>query len=174
MSLSMDESLNTLLKTLRKKKLTVAFAESMTGGYLANEFSKQFDIGKIFLGSVVTYHEDAKQSLLKVSKNSLEKFTAESREVTIEMVRGLIPIFQADIAVAVTGLATPGGSEHGAKPVGTTYVAISYQGTIHSWYSRFYGERDDVVRQAAYMIFEKMLEVVEAKEDKSTRRRKKN
>jgi nicotinamide-nucleotide amidase len=156
----MDKELKALIEILRENKLTLAFAESMTSGLLANEFSKQFNIGEIWLGSLVTYKEDCKKKVLGVNEDTLAKYTAESQQVTNEMVRGLKKVLDADLCVAVTGLATEGGSETKEKPVGTTFVSILFRDNIYEFRERFYGSREQVIFQACYMIFSKCLDMI--------------
>lgn len=156
----MDKELKALIEILRENKLTIAFAESMTSGLLANEFGKQFNIGDIFLGSLVTYKEDCKSRVLGVNPETIRKYTAESFQVTSEMVKGLKNVLNADLCVAVTGLATEGGSETKEKPVGTTFISLYYSGEIKEYKARFFGSREQVIFQACYMIFSKCLQVI--------------
>jgi nicotinamide-nucleotide amidase len=153
----MYADLENLIKILRKKKQTIAFAESITSGMAGNIFAKQFDIGNILLGSIVCYHEIAKQKILSVKKKTLKKFTAESPEVTVEMVKGLKKLLNAEVSISVTGLATEGGSETPEKPVGTVFVAVLYKNKVHKYRSRFFGDRDEIVLQAVHMMFNKAL-----------------
>jgi len=156
----MHSDLENLIKILRKKKYTIAFAESITSGMAGNIFAKQFDIGDILLGSLVCYHEKAKQMVLGVKKETLKKYTAESAETTAEMVKGLKNLLKADVSVAITGLATPGGSETPEKPVGTVFIAVMFKNKIHKYRSQFFGDRDEVVVQAVYMMFNKALMIL--------------
>lgn len=156
----MHPDLEELIKILRKKKLTIAFAESVTSGMAGNIFAKQLDIGNILLGSMVCYHEEAKKKILKVNSKTLKKYTAESQEVTNSMAKGLYKILNADVSIAVTGLATPGGTETEEKPVGTVFVSVLYKEEIFEFKNRFYGDRDEVVMQAVNMIYNKALEVL--------------
>lgn len=156
----MDKELKALIEILRENGLSIAFAESMTSGLLANEFGKQFNIGEIFLGSLVTYKEDCKSKVLQVDPKLIKSYTAESQEVTTAMVRGLKKILDADICIAVTGLATEGGSETKEKPVGTTFVSILFKDKVSEFRSRFYGKREQVIFQACYLIFSKTLEII--------------
>src|SRR5690606_13278163 len=121
-----NSELNELVAVLNKKKLSVAFAESVTAGYVGCQFSKALKVSEVYKGSIVAYQEVIKSQLLGVSKRTLEKYTAESQEVTNEMALGIQNLYNVDIAVAVTGLANPGGSESPSKPVGTVFITILY------------------------------------------------
>jgi len=111
-------------KLIAEKKYKIAFAESATAGALASQFALAPDSGKILLGGIVCYDACTKEDLFSVSKETIEKYTAESAEVTKELAEGLHKHFDCDIAVAVTGLLTPGGSESPEKPVGTIFLHI--------------------------------------------------
>lgn len=156
----MDKELKALIEILRENGLTIAFAESMTSGLLANEFGKQFNIGTVFLGSLVTYKEECKSAVLDVDSELIQKYTAESQEVTTAMVKGLKKVLDADLCAAVTGLATEGGSESAEKPVGTTFVSILYRGKVFEFSERFYGSREQIIFQGCYMIFSRCLQVL--------------
>jgi nicotinamide-nucleotide amidase len=104
--------INRLVQKLQSQKLTVAFAESCTAGMLASEFVKGKGTGSVLLGSIVTYNEIVKQTLLGVKKKTLELYSAESQQVTNEMVMGLHNLLNADFSISVTGLTNNGASEH--------------------------------------------------------------
>jgi nicotinamide-nucleotide amidase len=104
--------------------MTIAFAESATAGKLAFEFSQTEHSGEILKGALVCYDACIKEDLLHVPKHLVDEYTPESPEVTREMALKLKGIMNADIIVAVTGLPTPGGSEHQGKPVGTMFYCV--------------------------------------------------
>lgn len=102
------------------KKITVA--ESCTGGMLASALTKVSGISQAFEAGFVTYSNEMKTKILNVSKDSLIHYGAVSEQTVTEMAQGALDISQADIAVAVSGVAGPsGGSED--KPVGTVWIA---------------------------------------------------
>ena len=110
--------------TLAERKLTLATAESCTGGLIAHRLTNVPGSSTYFLGGVVAYAYDAKEHLLGVHHTTLYDHGAVSKETAIEMARGARRIFSADIAVAVTGIAGPGGGLPN-KPVGLTWIALS-------------------------------------------------
>lgn len=147
--------LNALLKKFLQYKLTVAFAESCTAGLLASEFTKGVGSSEVLLGSVVTYHPVAKQRLLGVKKETLAMYTAESQQVTNEMVQGLhkhLPA--ADVCVAVTGLCGDGASESNEKPVGTMYFTILHQNRAQELRQEFEGDCNKVRQLAVDFVFQ--------------------
>lgn len=129
--------LESFLYKLKSEGLTLAFAESMTAGMLVNEFSKVNGASQILKGGLVTYHPDLKIQLLDVDPVYIDKYTPESQEVTTEMVKGLIKVIPADIAVAVTGLASEGGSASPQKPVGTVFISILFKNKLYEYKTFF-------------------------------------
>ncbi|MGV6813298.1 MAG: CinA family protein [Brevirhabdus sp.] len=112
-----------LLAICRDKGLSVACAESCTGGMVAAALTDMAGSSAMFDSGVVTYSNTAKQQLLGVSAETLEQFGAVSQEVATEMVHGILARSSADLAVSVTGIAGPGGSEH--KPEGRVCFAVA-------------------------------------------------
>ena len=106
------------------------------------------------MGSIVCYDESVKKSVLKVPATVLKKHTAESAEVTKRLARNLSKIIKADIAVAVTGLAAPGGSETKSKPVGTVFYAMHFRGKMYQHRVRYLGTPLQVRKKAVDGMFE--------------------
>lgn len=113
-----------LVQRLSRSGKKFAAAESCTGGLIAKRITDVPGSSEVFLGGCVTYANSAKESLLGVKKESLERFGAVSEQVALEMARGVREALGADIAVATTGIAGPGGGSS-EKPVGTVWVGIS-------------------------------------------------
>ena len=113
-----------LVKTLSKKKLRIAFAESCTGGMLASQITSVSGASKIFGIGLVTYSNKAKIQVLKVNKRIIKKYGAVSPECCEAMVKNLARISRAQINVSVTGIAGPNGGSK-TKPVGLVYIGIS-------------------------------------------------
>ena len=121
--------------------LRVATAESCTGGLLAKIITDLPGASAHYAGGVVTYANDVKVKHLGVNPGSLEAHGAVSREVALEMAAGACRRFEADVAIAVTGIAGPDGGAPG-KPVGTVWLAVALQdGTAHARVERFAGDR---------------------------------
>ncbi|MCK6585628.1 MAG: CinA family protein [Anaerolineales bacterium] len=98
-------------------------AESCTGGLIANRITDVAGSSAYFLGGVVAYSYEAKAALLGVSWDTLNTLGAVSKETVIEMALGARKIFNADIALSVSGIAGPGGGTE-EKPVGTTWIGL--------------------------------------------------
>ena len=151
-----QNDLSRLTFKLKDKGLTVAFAESITGGMLVSEFIKAKGTTDVLLGSIVTYAEEVKQKVLGVKKQTLQLYTAESQQVTNEMVMGLHKLLKADVCVAVTGLGGSGASETKEKPVGTVFFSILFQKKVEEYREEFTGNSTAIRKQAADFIFRKL------------------
>lgn len=116
-------------KLLIGNKLTISTAESCTGGNVAKTLTSVSGSSQYFSGGAVTYSNEMKIQELGVNSNSLQKFGAVSEQTVIEMTEGACKKFNTDISIATTGIAGPDGGTP-SKPIGTVWIAISYQGTI--------------------------------------------
>ena len=122
--IDVDSIENALLLSLRKRGMTVACAESCTGGLIAKRITDIAGCSDVFLGGCVTYAVDAKVKLIGVSRETIEKYGVVSAETASEMARGVRLALGADIGIATTGIAGPGGGTP-EQPVGTVYIAVS-------------------------------------------------
>ncbi|HEY8445988.1 MAG TPA: CinA family protein [Thermomicrobiales bacterium] len=119
---SYEVRLNRLLLTT--PGLTVATAESCTGGAVAHRITTVAGSSGYFLGGIVAYANEAKERLLGVSREILRQRGAVSAECALAMAEGARRAFNADIAVSTTGIAGPGGAT-ARKPVGLVYIAFA-------------------------------------------------
>ncbi|HHD77402.1 MAG TPA: CinA family protein [Campylobacteraceae bacterium] len=114
-------------RRLMEEGATVTAAESCTGGLLASEIVRHSGVSSIFEGSEVTYSNEMKQKLIGVKSSTLRRYGAVSQECVQEMLGGVIEKFGADFAMAISGVAGPGGGTR-QKPVGTVYVGAKCRG----------------------------------------------
>ena len=112
-----------LVKKLIKKRLNISFAESCTGGMLANSITSISGASKVFNLSLVTYSNHSKIQILRVNKDIINKFGAVSHECCKAMVVNLSRISKANINISITGIAGPGGGTK-KKPVGLVYIGV--------------------------------------------------
>ena len=110
-------------RMLTERGLKIASAESCTGGYLAHLMTSVAGSSAYFEGSIIAYSYDLKESLLDVSHDTLMRVGAVSEECVREMVNGAVKRLGVDLAVAVSGIAGPGG-ETPDKPIGTIWLAV--------------------------------------------------
>ncbi len=151
---------------LRKHNKTITSAESCTGGLIASLITEVSGSSDIFNGAVVTYSNEIKHQELNVRNETLEKNGAVSIQVVDEMLEGVIKKFNANLAIAVSGIAGPnGGSKN--KPVGTVVIGIigdSFGKNIEICH--FKGNRKEVQNQAARYSLKKILKFFQKTLDK--------
>jgi len=130
-------------KMLKKHNITLSTAESCTGGLLGGTITNEAGSSDYYLGGVVSYSNFVKEKLLGVNLESLEKFGAVSKIVAREMAEGVKIALNTDIAIAVTGVAGPGGGSLD-KPVGLVYIALASCGITTVQRFQFVGNRQSV------------------------------
>lgn len=141
-----------LLAVLRGRGMTMASAESCTGGMVAAAITDIPGASSVFLGGVVVYSNDAKKRLLGVRAQTLVSFGAVSAQTAHEMASGAARTLDADCAVAVTGIAGPDGGSI-EKPVGTVWFGFDVGGATTTECALFDGDRGAIRRAAtAYAL----------------------
>lgn len=118
-------------RMLVNRKLKLATAESCTGGYIAHLLTSIPGASSYFVGSVLAYSNEVKSSLLEVSPETLDQYGAVSEQTVVEMARGALRKLPADLVIAISGIAGPGGGTP-EKPVGTVWMAIGNASNIRS------------------------------------------
>lgn len=137
----------TLGDVLKERELTVSCAESCTGGNIAHRITQQPGSSSYFLGSIVSYANDVKTSVLGVPQQYIDKVGAVSREVVEAMAEGASRLMRSDCAISTSGIAGPdGGTKY--KPVGTVWIGAKYGSKLVSECRHFEGGRNDVIEQA--------------------------
>jgi len=136
-----------LLELARARGLTIATAESCTGGMVGAAITAVPGSSDVYLGGFITYSNAMKRALLGVPAAMLEAFGAVSEEVAAEMARGARLAAGADLAVSVTGIAGPGGSAH--KPEGRVCFGLAQKAGIDTQVVEFGPLGRDGVRAAA-------------------------
>ena len=118
-----------LISLLKKKKLKISFAESCTGGLMSSIITSNSGSSNVFNLGLVTYSNEAKQKILKVSKKVLKKYGAVSVQCCLSMVNNLSKISNSHINISITGIAGPkGGTKE--KPVGLVYIGLRFKTKI--------------------------------------------
>ncbi len=160
-----DPELHRLAESLGRaaqaQRLSVVTAESCTGGWIAKTLTDVTGASSWFECGLVAYSYEAKQALLGVNPHTLEQHGAVSRETVTEMVSGALVHSGAGLAVAVTGIAGPGGGTD-EKPVGTVWIAWKRRGGYpKAQMFHFDGDRDAVRRQTVARSLEGLFTLIE-------------
>ena len=145
-----------VLKALEGKSLVTA--ESLTGGGIGAALTGISGSSAVYKGGVICYTNWVKHNVLGVPAETLDAKGAVSRETAAAMVSGVRKLLQADVAVAVTGLAGPGGDEFG-NPVGTVFIGYQDEKSTVVKHRLFDGDRDSVRRQTVETALELILKM---------------
>ena len=138
---------------LQQKDLTLACAESCTGGNIAHHITLIPGSSKHFVGGVVAYSNTIKESVLGVKTQTLIDHGAVSESTVREMVAGALTTFKSDIAIAISGVAGPGGGSE-EKPVGTIWMAVGNKDHIHTQLIKAGKDRQRNIEYATNWAFE--------------------
>lgn len=137
---------------LGERKETIGFAESCTAGMLSDGFGAIPGVSQVFNGSIVSYNNQIKENVLMVDSQILRKHGAVSEECARAMAKGAAKVLEADLTIAVTGIAGPTGGTTN-KPVGTVYIAVYYKNKIKVKRYNFRGDRQKIRTIATLRAF---------------------
>ncbi|MBQ7198120.1 MAG: CinA family protein [Selenomonadaceae bacterium] len=146
-------------KLLTAKNLTIACAESCTGGLLTSRLTDVSGSSAYVQGSIVSYSNEIKNSVLKVQAETLKNFGAVSEQTARQMSANVRELFKTDIGVGVTGIAGPSGGT-AEKPVGTVYISVSDSRQIIVKLFNFSGSRSEIKNQACEAAMQMVIDVV--------------
>jgi len=144
---------------LKERKLMLVTAESCTGGWVAMEVTAIAGSSDWFERGYVTYSNAAKREELGVAEATLKRHGAVSEETAREMASGALKHGRGQVALAITGVAGPGGGSRD-KPVGTVCLAWARGSKISSETRRFDGDRESVRRQSVFRALQGVLELL--------------
>jgi nicotinamide mononucleotide (NMN) deamidase PncC len=161
---------------LTEQKLTIALAESCTGGLIAHRLTDVPGSSAYLIGGVVSYANEAKERMLGVSHQTLQEHGAVSEEAAREMSRGVRRLLQTDVALAVTGIAGPSGGTPDTgiagpsggtpeKPVGLTYIVLTAEDLERCERYLWKGDRWANKEQSAAAALRMLCEYLEARQD---------
>ena len=153
-----------VLEASRNRRLTLGVAESCTGGLLGERLTAVPGSSDVVRGGVIAYDDAIKRSLLRVPGELLAEHGAVSEPVVRAMASGGRSALQVGAALAITGVAGPGGGS-AAKPVGTVWIALDLEGHVQSRLLRLWGDRDEVRRRAAQAALELLRRALLASRD---------
>ena len=138
-----------ILKKARDNNISLATAESCTGGMIAGALTDIAGSSDAFKGGIVSYSNEVKHNELKVSTETLIECGAVSEKTACEMAQGALHALEVDVAVAVTGIAGPSGGSND-KPVGTVWVGLADTNGTYAQNFLFKGSRKEIRKQTVY------------------------
>ena len=145
-----------IISKLIENNITISTAESCTGGSLGKIITSVPGASSIYGYGFITYANEAKEKILGVSHETLEKHGAVSPDTALQMAKGAREVSGSDIAVSVTGIAGPGGGSP-EKPVGLVYIAIADKDGAEFRKLNLSGNRDEVRAKTCDEVF-KLIE----------------
>lgn len=147
-----ESLLEEVSRLLKEQNLTIATAESCTGGSIAQQLTSLEGSSAYYKGSAVTYATESKVKVLKVQQHTIDKYSVVSEQVAKEMAEGVRELYQADIAVSTTGNAGPlkGDSD---KEVGTVCIGIATATKTETFTFRFSQPRSRVIESAVQQVW---------------------
>lgn len=148
-----------LVDLLMSKKYKIAIAESCTGGLISKKITDVPGSSKCFMGSIVAYDNDIKIKLLGVSKRTLLKHGAVSEETVKEMAIGVKKKLCADIAIATSGIAGPGGGTYD-KPVGTVCFGFAIENYVIAFTLLMHGSRKKIRESSSNVSIKNMMNFI--------------
>lgn len=154
---ALGELAQQLGEILTSRGWSCATAESCTGGWVAKVMTDIAGSSGWFSGGLVTYTNEAKQSLLGVPEEILMTAGAVSLETVTAMAQGTLPAMRCDLAIAVSGIAGPGGATDG-KPVGTVCFGLADRMISRAWIEQFDGDREAVRRASVAFALHRLIE----------------
>lgn len=144
---------------LSEKGKTLSIAESCTGGFISHQMTRLPGASRVFVGSVVSYSNSVKHHQLGVESVLFETVGAVSEQVVTQMVQGVRERLATDYAIAVSGIAGPGGGSED-KPVGTVVIGVSSKAETIVRRYHFIGDRTNVIGRANNMAFDMLRKLI--------------
>ena len=149
-----------IVKKLEQKGLTISAAESCTGGMVSSAIVDYPGASAVFMDGVVSYSNEAKMKFLGVKKETLEKYGAVSHQTAEEMCRGVSLNSNTDIGISTTGVAGPGGGTP-EKPVGTVYIGICVKGSVKTRLLQLSGTRTEIRQQTTNILLNELNNILD-------------
>ncbi len=151
-----------MISILLRNNLTMAIAESCTGGLIAHKITNIPGASRYFLGGVVAYSNEAKIKILGVSSNTLRVHGVVSEECAREMAIRVARLFNASVGISTTGIAGPSGGTK-EKPVGLVYIGYYLEGESIVQRHLFNGTREEIKNKIASKALETLDEILRRK-----------
>lgn len=163
----MEKNTARLIRLLKEKNLSLALAESMTGGLASHGLCGVMGAADVFRGSIVCYTPKVKKELFGITQKQIDKHTCESQAITDLLAKRLKKLIEAEIYAAVTGLAASGGSETTIKPVGTVFFSVYYRNKLFGLKKRFRGTPLHIRKSACLKLYDFIASVVNSADERN-------
>lgn len=141
-----------IVSKLIEKNIRIGSAESLTGGLFSSTITSIPGVSKIFKGSIVSYSTLIKENVLKIDRETIDKYGVISHEIAEKMCRNAKEILDVDMALSFTGNAGPDAME--GKPVGRVYIGICYKDSVETYEFNFDGNREEIRHKCIEKAFE--------------------
>jgi len=164
------ERTRSVFKLIEGKNLSIAFAESVTGGLLMSQFVQIPGVSEVLKGGVVCYQPEVKINVLNVPKELIEKHSAESNRTSTAIAEGLKKRILSEITIGITGLASPGANANEDKPVGSIFLTIIYMGHIYQTTTIINGNRWMIRHKACLFTLNEIEKIITDDNYPSTKR----
>lgn len=156
-----------LIEALKKRKITLAVAESLTGGLISAKICEVSGTSQVFLEGIISYSNESKITRLGVDPSVLKKFSAVSEAVAMEMAEGVRSNLKADLGLSSTGVAGPDPYDDCGNPRGLFYIGVSYKGQTRAQAYQIEGSREYIREEAANQALSVALSIISEEEKKS-------
>tara|TARA_X000001036_G_scaffold295362_1_gene274548 strand:+ start:623 stop:1087 length:465 start_codon:yes stop_codon:yes gene_type:complete len=141
-----------LIEKIKRRNLTIAVAESCTGGKVASTIVSNEGVSNIFLGGVVTYSDNSKVEILKIDKNKIQNYGAVSSEIAKDMSIGVKKLFNSDISISTTGNVGPKLGDKSSS-LGKVFIAINFNNKVIVEEYNFDDDRNANISNAVFHAF---------------------
>ncbi len=153
---TIDSLIQRLSDIFTTRNLTLATAESCTGGMIGAAITTLPGVSSFFKGGIIAYSNEIKRKILQVPEKTLVSFGAVSRETVTVMAEGACGALKTDCAISVSGIAGPGGATD-QKPVGTVWIGVRTPGKTEAYHFVFDGTREKVREAATHEALKAMV-----------------
>ena len=150
---------NKIIKHLIKKNITVSIAESCTGGQLSKSFTDFPGVSKIFNLGVITYSNESKINILKISKKIINEYGAVSEKTAYLMSKNLFKITKSKLCISTTGIAGPKGASK-TKPLGLVYIGLTFKEKTVVFKKNFKGNRKEIQKSVVFFCYKKIKNLI--------------
>lgn len=154
---------NIVMEALCQNNLTIATAESCTGGMVSARLINYAGASGAFINGMCTYTNESKSRLLDINPDIINKHGAVSTETAEAMCLGVAKVSNADIGLSTTGVAGPGGGTE-EKPVGLVYIGVAFKGEVYIKKLMLNGNRNEIRKQATYDVIKLLYDILKEKE----------